>query len=191
MAKRAIIRIGDPTSHGGTVLEGFPTLNVYGKKASGVGHHGYCRLCRREFVIVAGAESFTYFGKNVAVEGMYTSCGAVLIATQGQATVDDMQGEQSNRAPAPSAAIAASSVAASATSNTASTSNSAGFDQHFFLTDEVTGEPLTNRFYRLTWNGRTIEGHTDDSGLTERVEADSAVEAKIEIYPEGWTEALA
>lgn len=92
MAKRPIIRIGDPTSHGGTVLEAFPTLTIYGKNAAGVGHQGHCPLCKRDFVIVAGAESYIYFGKNVALEGMHTSCGAVLIATQGQATVDDSSG---------------------------------------------------------------------------------------------------
>lgn len=32
----AIIRKGDLTSHGGTVLEGFATLNVLGKNAAGV-----------------------------------------------------------------------------------------------------------------------------------------------------------
>lgn len=88
MAARAIVREGDTTSHGGTVLESFPNFNIYGKNASGIGHRGYCPQCRTEFVIVAGAQNFIFMGKNVAVEGMLTSCGAVLIASQWQATVD-------------------------------------------------------------------------------------------------------
>ncbi len=92
MAARAIIRMGDSTSHGGTVLEGFPMLNVYGKPASGIGHRGHCPKCKCDFVIVAGAENLTFMGKNIAVEGMQTSCGAVLIATQHEATVDNMPG---------------------------------------------------------------------------------------------------
>lgn len=88
MAARAIVREGDTTSHGGTVLESFPNFNIYGKNASGIGHRGYCPQCKTEFVIVAGAQNFIFMGKNVAVEGMLTSCGAVLIASQWQATVD-------------------------------------------------------------------------------------------------------
>ncbi|MBS0369476.1 MAG: PAAR domain-containing protein [Proteobacteria bacterium] len=89
MAKRAIIRLGDPTSHGGTVQEAFPALTIYGKPAAGLGHRGYCPQCKRDFVIVAGARNFRYLGKNIAVEGMQTSCGAMLIATQRQASIDD------------------------------------------------------------------------------------------------------
>jgi uncharacterized Zn-binding protein involved in type VI secretion len=92
VAERAIIRMGDPTSHGGVVLEGFPTLNIYGKNAAGIGHRGQCPKCKTTFTIVAGVSNYTFMGKNVAVEGMLTSCGATLIATQGQATVDDTSG---------------------------------------------------------------------------------------------------
>lgn len=92
MTKRAIIRLGDPTSHGGTVLEAFPTFDVYGKRVSGVGHKGFCPLCKTTFHIIAGAQNFTFMGQNVAVEGMMTSCGATLIATQHEATIDDGRG---------------------------------------------------------------------------------------------------
>lgn len=90
---KAIIREGDSTSHGGVVLEAFPSLKVYGKNAAGVGHQGYCPRCKRTFYILGGAENYTFMGRNVAVEGMPTSCGAVLIASQGQATVDATPGE--------------------------------------------------------------------------------------------------
>ncbi|MDW5416458.1 PAAR domain-containing protein [Iodobacter sp. CM08] len=106
MAKRAIIRIGDLTSHGGVVLEGFSTLNIYGKNAAGVGHKGQCPQCKTTFTIVAGASNYTFMGKNVAVEGMLTSCGATLIATQGQATVDDASGAASSASPPPKSQIA-------------------------------------------------------------------------------------
>ncbi len=45
----AIIRNGDLTSHGGTVLEGFATLNVLGKNAAGVGHMVLCPKCKGSF----------------------------------------------------------------------------------------------------------------------------------------------
>lgn len=88
MAFRAIIRIGDPTSHGGTVLEGFNNFNVYGKDAAGIGHKVSCPTCKGNHFIIAGAKNFYYFGTEVAVEGMLTSCGAVLIATQKNMIID-------------------------------------------------------------------------------------------------------
>lgn len=107
---KPIIREGDPTSHGGTVLEAFPTLTVFGKRAAGIGHQGFCPKCKTTFTIVAGAKNYTFMGKNVAVEGMQTSCGAVLIATQGQATVGDEPGTHSVQSAldgVPTAALAA------------------------------------------------------------------------------------
>lgn len=88
MALKAIIRLGDPTSHGGTVIEAFSTFEVFGKPASGIGHKVSCPNCKGVFPIIAGVEKYSYFGKNIAVEGMKTSCGAVLIATQQQAKAE-------------------------------------------------------------------------------------------------------
>ena len=108
---KPIIREGDTTSHGGTVLEAFPKFSVYGKNASGIGHQVYCPQCKGSFPIVAGAANYTFMGKNVAVEGMQTSCGAVLIASQGQATVDNVPGATTSiGAGARAAAVAVSTV---------------------------------------------------------------------------------
>ncbi|HZG21329.1 MAG TPA: PAAR domain-containing protein [Herbaspirillum sp.] len=83
----AIICKGDSTSHGGTVLEGFATLNVLGKNAAGVGHMVLCPKCKGSFPIVQGAENVSYLGKPVAVEGMKTSCGAELQASQSSVRI--------------------------------------------------------------------------------------------------------
>ncbi|NHR04487.1 PAAR domain-containing protein [Chromobacterium haemolyticum] len=109
---KPIIREGDTTSHGGTVLEAFPKFSVYGKNASGIGHQVYCPKCKGSFPIVAGAANYTFMGKNVAVEGMQTSCGAVLIASQAQATVDNTPGGTAilGAAAGMAAALAAESV---------------------------------------------------------------------------------
>ena len=101
MAKCAIIRIGDSTSHGGTVNQGFAMLTVFGKNAAGIGHRGYCPKCKREFAIIAGANNASYMGKAVALDGMQTSCGAKLIASQFQATVEDGSGSSNATAAVP------------------------------------------------------------------------------------------
>lgn len=88
MAGRPIIRIGDKTSHGGTVTQGFPLYTIEGRSAAGLGHMVACPQCKGVFPIVEGVLSFTVDGSLVAIEGMKTSCGATLIASQDVAVLD-------------------------------------------------------------------------------------------------------
>lgn len=106
MTSRAIIREGDPTSHGGTVLEGFAGLSFYGRQAAGIGHRGYCPQCKQDFLIIEGAPNRRHMGRGLAVEGMRTSCGATLIATQHQATIQVAIGNPTGAASGGSAAHA-------------------------------------------------------------------------------------
>lgn len=83
-----IIRQGDPTSHGGKVLEGSIFDICHGKPISFVGHKVLCPKCKGIFPIVEGALTTTFYGKGVALAGMKTACGATLIATQFHDTVE-------------------------------------------------------------------------------------------------------
>ncbi|AUH53428.1 hypothetical protein CXB49_22920 [Chromobacterium sp. ATCC 53434] len=168
---KAIIREGDSTSHGGTVLEAFPTLSVYGKNAAGIGHKVSCPKCKGTFVIVEGTSSTIFMGKNVAVEGMKTSCGATLIASQGQATIDVASG---------AAGTSPTSIAASALS-TASTVPRL-FDQHFII-HGMDGKPLADWPYTIELpNGQKINGKTDKEGKTMKVSSDTADTATLHVY---------
>ncbi|WP_057054847.1 PAAR domain-containing protein [Burkholderia pseudomallei] len=93
MAKRAIICAGDTTSHGGKVLEGNPTASIDGKPIAGVGHKVFCPLCKGDFAILPDLLGRRYphviDKRDTAVEGMRTACGAVLIASQSNSTIDD------------------------------------------------------------------------------------------------------
>ncbi|MEN5160525.1 polymorphic toxin type 44 domain-containing protein [Achromobacter spanius] len=88
MAARPIIRVGDGTSHGGTVLQGFPFYNIFGRHAAGMGHLVQCPQCEGAFPIIEGVSTFAIHGGHVAIEGMKTSCGATLIASQRTPMVD-------------------------------------------------------------------------------------------------------
>jgi uncharacterized Zn-binding protein involved in type VI secretion len=81
MPQNTIIRVGDKTSHGGTVLEGHPLVTLFGKPVAGVGHRVSCPRCGGDPVIAAGSASVTMLGVSVAIEGMQTSCGATLIGS--------------------------------------------------------------------------------------------------------------
>jgi uncharacterized Zn-binding protein involved in type VI secretion len=89
MPQKTIIRIGDRTSHGGTVLEGHPFVTLLGKAVSGVGHRVSCPRCSGNPVIAEGTSFVTMFGIHVAVEGMKTSCGAILIGSAQAQTAEN------------------------------------------------------------------------------------------------------
>lgn len=80
-----VIRIGDPTSHGGQVLSvNAPHFVVDGKAVACVGDKCFCPIQGHEVcTIVEGSDSHKIDGIPVAYHGHKTSCGATLIATCG------------------------------------------------------------------------------------------------------------
>lgn len=85
-----VIRLGDPTSHGGTVIsvraahfivDGKPVACVGDQCSCPVRGHGVC-------TIVEGSDSNSVDGLPVACDGHKTSCGATLIATCGNFSSD-------------------------------------------------------------------------------------------------------
>ncbi|WP_316657635.1 PAAR domain-containing protein [Ralstonia condita] len=75
-----IIRVGDPTDHGGVVLDGIPGTDLYGLPMAGRGNMVMCPKCGGPFPIIEGADNYEVNGVKVALRGMKTACGAVLIA---------------------------------------------------------------------------------------------------------------
>lgn len=89
MVKRYIICKGDTTTHGGVVLNGSDSWTIEGIPVAHVGHMVSCPQCQGTFPIAEGATRANIMGMNIALEGMKTTCGAVLISSQTQASVDD------------------------------------------------------------------------------------------------------
>ncbi|XZG71796.1 PAAR domain-containing protein [Chitinibacteraceae bacterium HSL-7] len=79
---KRVIRLGDPTNHGGTVVSATMPTDMFGKKVARLGDmvacpipgHGVCP-------IVEGDPTWIVDGKPVALEGHKTACGAALIST--------------------------------------------------------------------------------------------------------------
>ncbi len=78
-----IIRLGDPTDHGGQVVQtSAPQFKVNGVAVARKGDRCSCpRDGHHDCVIIEGDEHFKVDGVPVAFEGHKTSCGATLIAT--------------------------------------------------------------------------------------------------------------
>ncbi len=186
MAEKAIIRQGDPTTHGGRVLEGFLDNICMGKPIAGVGHKVFCPQCKGVFPIIEGARTVFMMGANVAVEGMKTACGAALIATQQTDTIEigsapsTSQQRQPNKKKENLAKSSAPAVGLGADRKTEPTAPQ--FDDKFILLDEDSGEPLANVEYATRRASGQIEcGTTDSQGRTHLVSSTSQAEI-IDIY---------
>lgn len=83
-----IVRLGDSTSHGGTVIEAFGQTNLNGKPMAGVGHAVVCPKCKGIFPIAEGSALLDVGGIPVALDGMKTACGASLIASAPHGAAD-------------------------------------------------------------------------------------------------------
>ncbi|MBO1852319.1 PAAR domain-containing protein [Burkholderia cenocepacia] len=156
----AFIREGDTTSHGGRVLACTSTNIVFGKPLALEGDMVSCPKCGGVYPIIGvRVRSMTFGGRAVATDGDKTACGATLIASQGQATVEPTSGAGG----AGGAIGAGKSVRAQ---NVAQ--DDGAYRGRFQLVDDKTREPIANHPYTVTSaDGKTVQGTTDASGHTD------------------------
>ena len=99
-------------------VEGSATSTIDGKPVAGVGHKVLCPQCKGVFPILRTGRQYshTFDGRETAVEGMKTACGATLIASQSSATFDDVgSGEATSGGAVAAVAAAAAALAPSPT----------------------------------------------------------------------------
>lgn len=170
-----IIRQGDPTDHGGKVLEGSLTDICHGKPIAYMGHKVFCPKCKGTFPIIEGVLTTTFYGKGVAVAGMKTACGATLIATQLTDIVEwggGRSGSGETKAVETSAASLAPIAAAAVTANQAAQAKPAG-----------TGKP-EKKVTAVSWSYG--EGQTPVNGFS-RFYVDLNLHVQTENYATGET----
>lgn len=159
-----VIRVGDRTSHGGAVIEGYlqGQYEVYGIAGAGLGHAVSCPLHPGIQRIAEGESSFNVYGRPVALEGMSTTCGATLIASQQNAKVE--------RRSVTGIADSADFYQDTETGQWHEGADPGPHDEQFILINRQSKEPLANiRYVIETASGRVFEGSTDASGKTRRV----------------------
>ncbi|MCU6500888.1 PAAR domain-containing protein [Rugamonas sp. A1-17] len=181
-----IIRLGDPTSHGGTVLEGSLTDICFDKPIAFIGHKTYCPKCKGMFPISEGAMTTTFYGMGVALAGMKTACGATLIATQFTDTVEYGGGAAPQTVSPPAAATPTALAAAlggiTAKPPAGDAHHDHKYDLAFRVQDESTGKALAYTRYRITLDdGSELTGITHADGMTEKICSDHPQNATIEV----------
>lgn len=163
---RRVIRLGDPTTHGGKVVSATTGYIMFGKEVAGRGDKVTCpRPGHGVVTIVEGDPVWTVNGKNVALEGHKCSCGCSLISTlpnvvrsyEGEGTEATWKG-----------AGAASALLGS--NSTPRRSDQEAFNDIYQLLDEKTGEPLAGFEYAIQRaDGKLVYGVTDSSGFTQKI----------------------
>jgi uncharacterized Zn-binding protein involved in type VI secretion len=183
---RPFIVIGDQTDHGGVVVGASGTTDTHSRRIARVGDQVTCpKKGHGTTVIVSGDPTMIIDGMPAARHGDKCACGATLIASQFvSATADGgaANPQAASTAQADHAAQLGQPGAPGAVHHEASPLTAVvSHDQYFVLTDEVTGAPLAQWRYRLTCNGKTIEGTTDEAGQTKKIAAKERSDVKIEL----------
>ncbi|NTV09536.1 MAG: PAAR domain-containing protein [Zoogloea sp.] len=79
---KRVIRLGDPTTHGGQVVSAAGNVSVCGRNVARLGDQVTCpRSGHGVATIIEGDPGWLIDGIPVALEGHKTSCGASLIST--------------------------------------------------------------------------------------------------------------
>ena len=84
---RSVIRLGDPGSHGGTVVSGSPKLSANGIPVARVGDTYACPI-HGSNPISSGSPDTLDDGRPIARVGDSTSCGATLMGGSPDVTVN-------------------------------------------------------------------------------------------------------
>jgi len=154
---KPVIRLGDPTSHGGEVVSAAATTKLFGKPVACLGDSVSCpKPGHDNCVIVEGDDGWKVDGRPVALDGHRTSCGAVLIATLGEVMRDPVGGS-------------ASSVVLPAMPTLPAVKDDADDNQdleYFFVAEREDGSPI-HLAYRIDAGGSNLhEGTLNQSGET-------------------------
>lgn len=172
MAKYGVIRKGDKTSCGGTVMEGDSTFTVLGKEVALV---GATISCRHGCQIIQGWPDFFDNRRLVGFHGCQTTQGCRCLSTaSGQWDFDD-----GTDITTPDTFVPENGEWLGVEHHA---KHEEAFDEYFILADETGGSPARNRLYRITLeSGDVIEGYTDKHGRTTVITSDRRVALSIEV----------
>jgi uncharacterized Zn-binding protein involved in type VI secretion len=162
MYKKAVLD-GDWTTTGGRVIAHHASdFIANGKRVAYAGSVASCGECKGNFPVIASYDGWTMLGEKMVLDQDRVACPCGKNRVIGSA--DDILIEDVSSG-------SAHGYAETHTSSPSALSASEPFDERLLLLDATTAAPLTHRAYRLISNtGRTVQGITDASGRTDRIE---------------------
>lgn len=173
-----IIRMDDPTSHGGKVIEGSMFDICHGKPIAFIGHKTFCPLCKGTFPIIEGALMTTFYGKGVALAGMKTACGATLIPTQFTDVVEHASGNHDRKRSQVSVQTRPSDTPQPARQFP----SVEAYDIHFCITNASGAAMVDCPYVIVMESGQQVEGRTDHEGKTVIVNSLRAEQATLHVF---------
>lgn len=171
--RRAILRMGDKTSAGGTVMEGAGNCTVQGKSVAFIGARIWCPACNSEgFVASLGPHrKATMNGRQQALDGDECACNCspppICIASQDIAWHSFDASEL---------------VTATSNCTMPEIEFARGkYDEQFVLLDQD-GEAMSGIHYRILAGSEILaSGTTDMQGRTQRIKTSNARSLRIDI----------
>ncbi|MDB5878899.1 MAG: hypothetical protein JWQ41_2313 [Variovorax sp.] len=200
MGKRFYIHVGDTTTSAGKVLTGLSTSTWHGLPNAFDGDAVECPKCHsigQIRTVGSRISSVGSHGRQRALSGDLCLCKCSppprLVASQETAWTEGEAGDvvAGTRSRTVAGATSAADLAfdggwraglSSAGNVAADVSPPA--DQRFLVRDEVTGAPVANRLYRLSYLGGLVQGRTDPQVYTEYVCGAVGSEIRIEVFGE-------
>lgn len=164
--RKAVIVLGDKTTHGGTVIQASLLATVNGKPIALRGDLVSCPQCKGVFPIVEGSSLGLFQGELVAVDTMKTACGASLIASQDLMWIED--GGQQERS-------------LDTLNNSSHYMQKNKYQIRFHMTNDD-GVPYANTKFTILFSDAELEGMTDENGFTPVFYSDKESEAEIKLH---------
>ncbi|WP_414499397.1 PAAR domain-containing protein [Zymobacter sp. IVIA_12111.31 C1] len=182
MAGGRVIRVGDMTTHGGTVIEGDPTMIINGRAAARVGDLVACPVCLGVYPIIEGNPGLTSNGKPIAYEGCRTACGAQLILKENATFIHRVpSGGSASVQHETSAALAEQQVIGQRMQGR-DEPNSRPYSGRFKVVDRSSGRPYLMKPVEVTCSdGQVIKCTTDEQGYTPVISSDRPSTISIKI----------
>lgn len=169
MSGKRVIRLGDPITHGGTVVSATVGYVMFGKEVAGRGDTATCPIRGHGVVtIVEGDPSWTINGKNVALEGHKCSCGCSLISTLPNVGRSyEATGETG------------AGIGGSEAGTLAKAKEGGSYDEHFVLRDIATGNPVSGFAYGMATSFGEHHDDTYEDGATAKAYSESPIPVKL------------
>lgn len=182
MAGGRVIRVGDMTTHGGTVIEGDPTMILNGRAVARVGDLVACPTCRGIYPIIEGNPGLTSNGKPIAYEGCRTACGAQLLLKENATFIHNIPAGGTVSVPHETSGTLVEQQPHRQRMQGEEELNPNSYSGRFKVIDRSSGRPYVMKPVEVTCSdGQIMQCITDEQGYTPIISSERPTTISIKI----------